>query len=121
MRDDQAIAATIQTYFDSMYLSDKGKVLRAFHPNAKITGYMGKNLLEQTVEEFANFVGEQSPSAGAKGEIPLLQTLSVDISGNTAVAKVRDGYLGMIFIDTLSMLRLDGDWVIYNKLFHIET
>tara|TARA_B100001057_G_C22762106_1_gene916238 strand:+ start:51 stop:188 length:138 start_codon:yes stop_codon:yes gene_type:complete len=44
----------------------------------------------------------------------------VDISGNTAVAKVRDGYLGMVFVDTLSLLQLDGQWVIYNKLFYVE-
>ena len=50
----------------------------------------------------------------------MLETLSVDITGDTAVAKVRDGYLGMIFIDTLSMLKIDESWVIYNKLFHVE-
>jgi hypothetical protein len=121
MGDEQAVAATIQIYFDAMYLSDEDKVHQAFHPNAKIIGYMGKNLLEQTVDEFANFVGAQSPSAKAKGEAPLLDILSVDISGNTAVAKVRDGYLGMTFVDTLSILQLDGNWVIYNKLFHVET
>ena len=120
MSDAQAIAATIQVYFDSMYLSDPDKVHQAFHPNAKVTGYMGRNLLEQTVEEFAHFVSTQIPSAKDKGEPPLLETLSVDISGDTAVAKVRDGYLGMIFVDTLSMLKLDGSWIIYNKLFHVE-
>ena len=46
MSDAQAIAATIQVYFDSMYLSDPDKVHQAFHPNAKVTGYMGRNLLE---------------------------------------------------------------------------
>ena len=59
MGDEQAIAATIQIYFDSMYLSDEDKVHQAFHPNAKITGYMGKNLLEQTVGEFGFFIGMQ--------------------------------------------------------------
>ena len=58
MTDEQAIAKTIQTYFDSMFLSDEDKVHQAFHPNAKITGYMGTNLLEQTVDEFASFVGD---------------------------------------------------------------
>ena len=120
MTAEQAIAKTIQTYFDSMFLSDGDKVHQAFHPNAKITGYMGTNLLEQTVDEFASFVGDQSPSAKDKGESPLLETLYVDISGNTAVAKVRDGYLGMVFVDTLSLLQLDGQWVIYNKLFYVE-
>ena len=120
MDNKQAIAATIQIYFDSMYLSERDKVLQAFHPHAKITGYMGGHLLEQTVEEFANFVSAQTPSAKDQGEAPMLEILSVDITGDTAVAKVRDGYLGMIFIDTLAMLKIDENWVIYNKLFHVE-
>ena len=95
-----------------MYLSDRDRVLQAFHPSAKITGYMGGDLLEQP-EEFANFVGAQTPSVKDRGEAPMLETLSVDITGEP-VAKVRDGYLG-IFIDTLSMLKIDESWVIYNK------
>jgi len=26
----------------------------------------------------------------------------------------------MIFIDTFGMLRVDGQWLIYSKLFHVE-
>ena len=69
MTDEQAIAKTIQTYFDSMFLSVGDKVHQAFHPNAKITDYMGTNLLEQTVDEFASFVGDQSPSTKSQGRV----------------------------------------------------
>ena len=56
-----------------------------------------------------------------KGDEILLETLSVDITGETAVAKVRDGYIGVVFVDTRSFLKVDGQWVIYNKLFHVES
>jgi len=36
--------------------------------------------------------------------------------GDTAV----DEYLGFTFIDTLSLVKVDDTWVIYNKLFHKE-
>ena len=32
-----------------------------------------------------------------------------------------DDYLGMTFLDTLSLLNTDGRWRIYNKLFHVES
>jgi len=35
--------------------------------------------------------------------------------------RVRDGYLGMVFLDTLSLLKVDDEWKIYNKLFHVES
>jgi len=103
-----------------MYESDAEKVHAVFHPSARITGYMGDMLVEQTVAEFAKFVGAQSPSAKQNNEPVLLETQFLDINGDTAVAKVRDGYLGLIFVDTLSFLKVDDEWVIYNKLFHVE-
>ncbi|MAS02744.1 MAG: hypothetical protein CMD48_05225 [Gammaproteobacteria bacterium] len=35
--------------------------------------------------------------------------------------RVRDGYIGHVFLDTLSFLEKDGEWKIYNKLFHVES
>lgn len=120
MSDEKQIRDTIQVYFDSMYESDPGKVLDAFHPNAKITGYIEDELHEMTADEFAEFVGEQQPSPKAQGETLLTNVLSVEQSGNIATARVRDDYLGMRFLDCLSLLKVDDRWCIYNKLFHVE-
>jgi hypothetical protein len=46
--------------------------------------------------------------------------LSLEVVGRTAVALVRDDYLGLSYLDTLSFVEVDGRWIIYNKLFHIE-
>ena len=119
--DKNKISEAIQLYFDSMYESSEDKVRQVFHENAKITGYMQGKLLEQSVDNFATFVASQIPSAAKKNEEKLLETLSIEIAGSTAVARVRDGYIGMVFQDTLSFLKIDDDWVIYNKLFHVES
>ena len=120
MSDEQQIRATIQTYFDCMYESSPDKTHAAFHPNARITGYLEDGLHEMTVSDFAGFVGSQQPSASEKGEPARLDVISLEIAGNTAVAKVRDDYLGMTFMDTLSFLKTEDGWSIYNKLFHVE-
>jgi hypothetical protein len=120
MSDIKQIRDTIRVYFDSMYESDPGKVLDAFHPDAKITGYLEDGLHEMTVDEFAEFVAEQQPSAKEKGETARLEILSIKEAGNTAVARIRDDYLGMTFLDSLSLLKIDDRWCIYNKLFHVE-
>ena len=73
-----------------------------------------------SVDDFAEFVTSQQPSAKEKGEPSRLDILSVDIAGDTAVARVRDDYLGMTFMDTLSLLKTDDRWSIYLKLFHVE-
>ena len=119
--DKNKISDAIQLYFDSMYESSEEKVRQVFHKDAKITGYMQGSLMEQSVDSFAKFVASQTPSAAKKNEEKLLETLSLEVVGATAVARVRDGYLGMVFQDTLSFLKIGDDWVIYNKLFHVES
>ncbi|MDG2468606.1 MAG: nuclear transport factor 2 family protein [Pirellulaceae bacterium] len=120
MSDEQAIKLVIQTYFDSMYESCAEKARAAFHPNAKIVGYLQDDLHVMELAEFADFVAGQQPSAKDKNESVRLDILSIDVAGQTAVAKVRDDYLGMTFLDNLSLLKEGDSWSIYNKMFHVE-
>ena len=121
MEDKQKIEEGVQLYFDSMYESSAEKVRQAFHENAMITGYMETGLAEMTVDQFAKFVEGQQPSPKENNDDILLEIISCEINGSTASAKVRDGYLGMVFLDTLSFLKVDDEWKIYNKLFHVES
>ena len=120
MSDEDDIRRTIQTYFDCMYESSAEKTHEAFHPNARITGYLEDGLHQMTVDEFAGFVASQQPSPSEQGVPARLDIESLDVAGQTAVARVRDDYLGMTFMDTLSLISVDGKWQIYNKLFHVE-
>ena len=121
MTDRYKIDSGFKFYFDSMYESSAYKVMEAFYPNAMITGYLETGLAEMTVDDFADFVAAQQPSPKEQGEEILLEIVSLDIAGSTASVKVRDGYIGHVFLDTLSFLEKDGSWKIYNKLFHVES
>ena len=120
MDDKTKIEKIIKLYFDSMYYSNAQLVKEVFHPAAKITGYVEDKLEEMNTNEFAKFVGEQKPSPADKNDPEMLEIVSIDIAGKTAVAIVRDDYLGDTYLDTLSLLKIDTNWLIYNKLFHIE-
>lgn len=120
MNEEAAIKATIQTYFDSMFESNSDKVHEAFHPHARITGYIEDELHAMTTAEFADFVASHQPSPKDNGETLFSEFVSIDIAGDTAIARIRDDYLGMRFLDSISLLKSDGKWSIYNKLFHVE-
>ena len=121
MADQHEIQNRIQTYFNCMYESDGAKAHEAFHPSAKITGYTQDGLQQMSVDDFAKFVDSKSPSHKENGDPIVLETLSLEIAGDTAVARVRDAYIGLVFLDTLSFLKVNGKWGIYHKLFHIES
>lgn len=120
MDDKQQIENVVQIYFEGMYESSAAKTHAAFHPSAKITGYLADGLHEMSVDDFATFVSSQQPSPKDKGEPARCDILSLDIAGDTAVTRVRDDYLGQTFLDTLSLLKSNDQWSIYNKLFHVE-
>lgn len=120
MSDAKQIEAVVQVYFDCMHESSEAKTHAAFHPKAMITGYLPNGLQQMSVSDFAGFVASQQPSPKDQGVPARLEIVSLEIAGNTAVARVRDDYLGMTFLDTLSFLKTDDKWQIYNKLFHVE-
>ena len=120
MSDTSAIQDCVAQYYQSLRTSDADGVRSVFHPSARITGYLPDGLHEMTVEEFAGFVQSQQPSPAESGAESMLEILSIEIAGHTAAVRLRESYLGMIFLDTFAMLQVDGEWLIYNKLFHVE-
>ena len=120
MDDKQKIENIINLYIESMNKSDADMVKDAFHSNAKVTGYLHGELLQLSTEEFAGFVSSQQPSPIENGKNIEFDILSMDIEGSIAYVKIRDKYLGITFLDILSLLKEGDNWSIYNKLFHVE-
>ena len=120
MHEETKIREIINLYFKSMYEANSALVHQVFHPRALITGYVDDKLEEMDTDSFAKFVGDQKPSPSEKNDPKILEIISIKIVGKTAVALVRDDYLQMTYLDTLSFLKVDDKWLIYNKLFHVE-
>ena len=121
MKNKEQIEEVVQLYVDSMNESNSEKVKQAFHTNAKVAGYLHGDFMEMSVDDFSDFVASQQPSPKEKGENVIFEILSTEIEGTTAIVKVRDKYLGITFLDTLSFIKIDSEWKLYNKLFHVES
>ncbi|MFL2699706.1 MAG: nuclear transport factor 2 family protein [Gammaproteobacteria bacterium] len=121
MSDKDQVKNIVQLYVDSMDESNPDKVKEAFHANAKVVGYLHGDFLEMSVDDFANFVASQQPPPQEKDENVVYEILECEIEGTTGCVKVRDTYLGITFLDTLSFIKNDGEWRIYNKLFNVES
>ena len=110
----EKVQSVVQIYIDSMKEASAEKVKEAFHPNGSVVGHLHGDFLEMSTDDFAGFVSSQEPS-DVEFEI-----LSTELHGTTASVKVRDKYLGITFLDTLSLIEIDNEWSIYSKLFHVE-
>ena len=121
MNDIEQIENIVQLYIDSLDESNPDKVKETFHENAKVVGYLHGNFMEMSVDDFAGFVASQQPSPKEKSENVVFEILTCEIEGTTALVKVRDKYLGITFLDTLSFIKNENEWKIYNKLFNVES
>ena len=121
MKDKEQIGNVVHLYIDSMDLSDPNKVKQVFHSNAKIVGYLHGDFMQMSSDDFADFVASQQPPPKEKGENVVFEILACEVEGTTAFVKLRDKYLGITFLDTLSFIKEGDNWQIYTKLFNVES
>lgn len=119
MIDENKIRTVIQTYFDGMYESSAEKCHAAFHPSAWISGWFEGKFTEANVTEWADFCRGIRPSPKDQGLPPRLDIKSIEIHGDIASAWIIDDNVGASFRDILSFIRIDGEWLIYSKLWHV--
>jgi hypothetical protein len=111
----QAVAATVKLYFQGHATGNGDFFRKAFHADAKLFWVKDGALAQRTSAEFA---------AGASGKPSddearrVRKIAMIDIADDAAIAKVELDYPDVSFVDYLSLLKVDGKWVVVNKIFH---
>ena len=116
--DSAAINRVLTDYVEGMTFGDEARLRQAFHPSCKIIGNYQGALEFASLDEFIGAIKAESPPP--MGAPPMWQLKSLDITGDSAMAKVTDEFMGMRFTDYLSLLCVGGDWRIINKLYHLH-
>ena len=117
MENRKNVLKVVEDYINSAYESNGATTRKIFDDDAKVTGHINGKLIRQTKEDWAKFVEKNIPSPKEQGKTKAYDILMVDAGEETAVVKVKSEYIGFMFIDTLSLLKVDNDWKIYNKVF----
>lgn len=102
-------------YFNGSYEGDLNKLQRIFHQDALLFGDVKGQPYAKTFPEWLEVVGNrQSPKDSGKpfkGDI-----LNVRVVNSVAVAEVHVKAYDMFYHDFLSLHRVNGNWVIVNKI-----
>ena len=117
MENRELVLKVVKDYINSAYESDGAMTRKIFDDDAKVTGHINGKLIRQTKEDWATFVEKNIPSPKEQGKSKSYVILMVDAGEETAVVKVKSEYINIMFTDTLSFLRVDKEWKIYNKVF----
>jgi hypothetical protein len=113
--DRKAIEQAVGYYFTAGDTGDADMLAKAFHPEAKMIFYREGKLTQVTQPEWQDRLRKATkPPTKANWR----KIVSVDISGDAAVAKAVSDFETFQFIDYMSLIKIDGEWKIVNKIFH---
>jgi hypothetical protein len=118
--DMAGLTQAVQRYFDLMYDSDVTRFDGVFRASAQLHGFREGQMTMWPAATFKEIIaGRPSPksqSAPREEEILLVDFASVD----QALVKVRVRINAVVFVDHLIYHRIDGDWLITSKAFHVD-
>ena len=115
--ENDAITKTIQHYIDGAK-SGKGDDMKpAFHEDATIFGYVGTDLFAGPIEKLFAWNDENGPATGLQARIA-----SIDVADTVATVRLElDDWTGNRFTDLFTLLKVDDEWKIMNKVFHTHS
>ena len=113
----EAIAKVVQHYIDGAESGRSDDMKPAFHKDATIFGYIGTDLFAGPIQQLFDWNDENGPATGLQSRIA-----SIDLIDTVAtVRRELDDWTGNRFTDLFTLLEVDGEWKIMNKVFHLHT
>jgi hypothetical protein len=115
--EEAAIRHVVQLYFDGIIKYDEDALRTAFHPQASIIGTTGEGEADwEPFEEWVVYTRGDAPDPTGRNN----RIVSIDITGNAASVKTDLAWPHVHYVDYLSLLKIDGNWVIVNKIWNRE-
>lgn len=115
--DAAAARVPLESYINAHATGNPEYIRKAFFPDAKIMAFRDGKLLNLSVEEFASrFSGKPAADESQRKR----RIDSLDITGNAGVARILLDYPDATLIDYMSLLKVNGEWKIVNKVFNVE-
>ena len=108
-----AIARTVQHYIEGAKSGRGADMKPAFHQDSTIFGYVGADLfagpIQQSLTGMTRTVQPRTPSPDCQHRhIGTIATVRLEL----------DNWTGHRFTDLFTLLKVNGEWKIMNKVFH---
>ncbi len=117
VHEHDAITKTLQPYIDGMK-SGKGDDMKpAFHNDATIFGYAGADLFGGPIQQLFDWSDQSDPATELQARIA-----SIDHAKTIATVRLELTNLnGARYTDMFTLLKVDGEWKIMSKVFHLHS
>ena len=111
-----AIAKTVKHYIDGGKSGRSDEMKLAFHPDATIFGYAGAELFAGPIQKLFDWVDQNGPATDLEGRVT-----SIDLIETVATVRLElENWSGRRFTDLFTLVKVDGEWKIISKVFHLH-
>ena len=115
--EEAAVRAALEHYFRGHATGQGEHFRKIFHADSKLFAVRDGKYWQLTSEEYIAGAPGKSPADEAERKRTIV---SVDVTGNAAMAKIVLDYPKVKFTDYMSLLKINGQWKIVNKTFYAE-
>ena len=117
VQENELITQVVQRYIDGAK-SGKGEEMKpAFHEDATIFGYVGDDLFAGPIQRLFDWNDQNGPATKLQAQIT-----NIDLIDTVATVRLElDDWSGYRYTDLFTLLKVDGEWKIMNKVFHVHT
>lgn len=116
LSDYEAITRTVQNYINGGKTGRTADMKTAFHQDATIFGYIGPDLFAGPIQGLFDWNDQNGAATELEGRIT-----SIDLVETVATVRLElDNWTGHRFTDFFTLLKVDGEWKIMNKVFHLH-
>jgi hypothetical protein len=115
--EEAAVRKALEHYLQGHATGKADEHRKAFHTEMRMSFLRDGKLNHRTLEEYLS----GSTGKPADDEAKRKRWIeSVDITGNAAIAKLVLDYPSARITDYMSLLKVDGEWKVVGKIFHVE-
>ena len=115
--EEAAVREAVSHYLRGHATGDPEEFRKAFHAEMRMQWVRDGQLAQRTAAEY---IAGASGQAAADEARRRRQITTVDVTGDAAMAKVVLDYPQALITDYLSLLRVDGEWKVVAKTFHVQ-
>ncbi len=114
--ESDAIGKVLQHYIDGAKSGRGDDMKPAFHKDATIFGYAGDDLFAGPIQQLFAWNDENGPATGLQARIA-----NIDVVDTVATVRLElENWSGSRYTDLFTLLKVDGEWKIMNKVFHLH-
>lgn len=117
VKEKELVKIPLENYLKGHATGDAEFMKKAFHTEGKLIFIREGKYATRTFEEYINGMSGKPAEDEAQRKRWIE---SIDIAGNSAVAKIILDYPNTKFVDYMTLLKIDGEWKIVNKSFYAE-